>query len=230
MNCIENKKYLKSNDLHFYIGWFLLAFGIVLFALQEFWWIFIVPYQWIVSILLMIVGAVVAFVPRINRASEESLDEQVCKIGDEMAKKNEEILGKRQKNPGEGATVVGNYLLSGEGLLVRRGRKDGRYRSSRYACAAFSFAKEGLYILTRTFSLISNEDAPQVIEIPYTAAPVAQIEERNLALSGGRYRQKELVVLENGCERLRIPVENSVFVEDLCQRISSEAKRALQGR
>ncbi len=222
MNYIENKKYLKSNDLHFYIGWCLLGVGVFLFVVGELFWLYILPYQWIFSILAIIAGALTAFLPRMNRGTEESLDEAVKKTNDELCQIVLTTLEKKLKNKGEPPAVVGHYLLSGKDLIIRKGRKDEKVRSSRYTTALLSFTKDELHILQSTFSLISDESSQQVYEIPYQHAPHALIEEVHLTLPKGSYLQKELVILENEHEIVRIPVENSVFVDELCRRINTE--------
>ena len=220
MNYIENKKYLKSNDLHFYIGWCLLVVGVALFVVGELFWLYILPYQWIFSILAMIAGALIAFLPRMNRGTEEGLDEAVKKINEELCGTVSHTLEKKLKNKGEPPFVVGHYQLSGTDLLLKKGRRDEKYRSSRYTTALISFTKDGLYILQSTFSLISDESSRQVFEIPYQNSPRASIEEVRLTLPKGTYLQKELVIFDNGREIVRVPVENSVFVDDLCKRIN----------
>ncbi|MBQ8215940.1 MAG: hypothetical protein IJZ33_06730 [Clostridia bacterium] len=226
MNYIENKKYLKSNDLHFYVGWIILVAGLVLFVMGELFWLYILPYQWIISIALLIVGALVTFLPRVGRGSEESLDEGVKEHCEKLGQTAVIALGKRLKNQGEGASIVGHYLLLGEDLLLRRGRKDERIRSSRYVAAAIAFSKEGVYVLKSDFSLISNEESQTVTEISYQDHPEGRVEEKELQIAGRRVKIKELVLLVQGVERIRIATENSVFVDELCQRINVESRRA----
>lgn len=226
MNYIENKKYLKSNDLHFYIGWIILVAGLVLFVMGELFWIYILPYQWIISIALLIVGALVTFLPRVGRGSEESMDQEVKVHCEKLSESTVTALGKKLKNQGEAPSLIGHYLLEGENLLLRSGRKDEKIRSSRYIGASIAFTKEGIYILKSDFSLISNEESQTVTEISYQDHPEGRIEEKELQIAGKRVKIKELVLLAQGVERIRITTENSVFVDELCQRINVESQRA----
>ena len=63
-------------------------------------------------------------------------------------------------------------------------------------------------------------------EISYQDHPEGRVEEKELQIAGRRVKIKELVLLAQGVERIRIATENSVFVDELCQRINAESQRA----
>ena len=176
MNHIKNLKYLKSNDIHFYSGWILLILGLVLFVIGEFFWFYILPYQFFISIGFIMLGGMIAFIPSATRSKDEDLDFAIKKYVEDMSVKVVNDLEKKLKNSTEPPIVFGRYLLDGEGVIVRKGRQDQKYRSSIYSGAIIAFKKDSLYILQHTVSLISNDEGQRVMDIPYSDNPQARVE------------------------------------------------------
>ncbi len=228
MNYIKNLKYLKSNDIHFYVGWILLILGLILFVVGEFFWLYILPFQFFFSIGFIIIGAVVAFVPSATCSKDEDLDLAIKQHTDELCKKTAESLEKKLKNPTETPIVLGRYLLEGEGVIIRRGRKDQKYRSSIYQGAIIAYKKDSLYILQNTLSLISNEESQKVYDIPYSNKPSARVEEyvTNLITKNGTPKKEYHLIINdgNGVE-IKIPVINSMMIDEFCENLSIEVKR-----
>ena len=227
MNYIGNKKYLKSNDVHFYIGWALIAIGSIFFLMGEFLWIYIVPYQFFVSIICLIFGAIVEFVPKAGCTSEEDIDRAVKDKTDKLCEKVTAIVGKSILKQGERPAVIGNYLLDRTDVIVRKGRKDQKIRSSVYSSAVIAFKKESIYIHQNTFSLISDEETETATDIPYANCPKAVIEEREAVLSEKaktRIKVRELHITDNSNLQLKICVVNSMLIDEICEKLNAQVK------
>lgn len=229
MNHIKNLKYLKSNDIHFYVGWSLLILGLILFVVGEFFWLYILPFQFFFSIGFIIIGVAVAFVPSATRSKDEDLDTIIKQHTDELCKKTSENLEKKLKNPTEMPLILGRYVLEGEGVIIRKGRKDQKYRSSLYSGAIIAFKKDSLYILQNTLSLISDEKSQKVIDIPYSSQPRAWVEEyvTDLLTKNGSTKKEYLLIIDD-CEgnEIKIPVINSMIIDEFCENLNKEVIRS----
>lgn len=230
MNHIKNLKYLKSNDIHFYVGWAILIIGLILFVVGEVFWLYILPFQFFFSIGFIIIGSIVTFVPSATRSKDEELDEDIKKYTDELCKKISDNLEKKLKDPTETPLVLGRYILEGEGVIIRKGRKDQKYRSSLYKGGIIAFKKDGLYILQTTLSLISNEQSERVIEIPYSNMPTAKIEEQIInLLTESELRKKEylLHIEDNVGNEITLPIVNSMIIDEFIKSLEKEVKSAV---
>ena len=228
MNHIKNLKYLKSNDIHFYIGWSILILGLILFVLGEFLWLYILPFQFFFEIGFIIIGAVVAFVPSVGRATEEELDNAIKTHNKNLCDKTTTALEKLMMHREDTPTVVGRYVLDGEGIIIRRGRRDQKYRSSLYKGAVIAFKKNSLYVMTTNLSLIDGQESESIIEFPYSAHPFATVEENfldNLSKDGMRKREYHLEIKDDN-NAISIPVENSVVIDELCEKLARLARAA----
>ena len=228
MNHIKNLKYLKSNDLHFYIGWSILILGLILFVLGEILWLYILPFQFFFSLGFIITGAVVTFVPAAGRATEEELDNEIKAHTEHLCQKTSSALEKLMLYRDETPTVVGRYVLEGDGIIVRRGRRDQKYRSSLYKGAVIAFKKNALYVMTTNLSLVDGQKSENVVEFPYTSHPEATVEESfvdSLTKNGIRKRAYTLTIKDDN-NSVSIPIENSVVIDELCEKLSRSVRTA----
>lgn len=227
MNHIKNLKYLKSNDIHFYVGWILLILGLVLFVIGELLWLYIIPFQFFISIIFIIIGAVVAFVPSTTRSKDEDLDLAIKVFTDELCKNTVKSLEKKLKNPLEMPMVLGRYLLEGENVIVRKGRKDQKYRSSLYSGAIIAFKKDSIYILQNTLSLISEEKSQITTDILYADNPTARVEEciTNVSIKNSASKKEHLLIINDGNNNeIVIPIVNSMIIDEFCERLNKEVQ------
>ena len=225
----RNLKYYKSNDKHFYVGVIILGVGVLLFALGNFLRLRFLPSQTPISMIIMGIGAVVAFVPSSGRSGEADIDEAVLSMTRDYGKETEEsvrITLSRRINP----AVIGDYVYDGEDILVRRGRTDRKYRTSKYAVSALLFTKDGIYIAQKTFSLIEDSVTETEMEFIFEdmESICAECEERVFD-EKNKTKIWFLVIKENGKEPARLPVKYNATVDKLCDDVSNamaEAKAA----
>lgn len=230
MDYNKSKNYLSSNDKLFFIGWVITAVGLLLFACSFVFGIYILPYKYekIVCFGLIIAGLVLSYLPGTKRATAEELDQYINAKTKELSENIAETLEKTLKDPEEKPYSTGHYVYDSEGILIRRGLKDGEFRSSLYTVSLFAFKKSGIYILKNTFSLISDNESEEIFDIPYADSPKAFVEDIEYILPGDmdhKRIRRELVITVNGKETVRVPSVNSMAVDDIKDSINSETER-----
>ena len=99
---------------------------------------------------------------------EEEIDKYVKDKIDTLTSRVTESMPKSKNQTQESPTVVGNYIFDKEDIIIRKGRKDGKYRSSLYSAAVISYKKESVYIHQCTFSLVSDVTSENVYDIPFS--------------------------------------------------------------
>ena len=228
MNYTKNQKYLGGNDTHYYVGLTLVVLGVLLFMMGEMMWIWIIPYQFFVAVLLAIIGGLLICIPSAGAANEEEIDAEVKARIDELSARALEALPKNMKKQAESPTVVGQFILDRDNVIIRKGRKDGKYRSSLYSAAVIMFQKESIIIRQSTFSLITDEASEMAYDIPYTNMPSAIVETHDIFLQAKKTKLqiKELQITDNEETKIIIPVINSVLIDEICEKLNSEVKRS----
>ena len=227
MQYTKNQKYLKGNDTHYYIGLVLVGLGVLLFMMGEMMWIYIVPYQFFVATFMAIIGGLLICIPSAGAANEEEIDAEVKARIDELSARAVDALPKNMKKQAESPTVVGQFILDRDNVIIRKGRKDGKYRSSLYSAAIIIFKTESVYVHLCTFSLVSDESNETTYDIPYTNKPKAEIEARDNVLINNKatVSLKQLIITDNEETNIRIPVINSVLIDEICDKLNGEVKR-----
>ena len=225
MNYAKNKKYLGGNDTHYYIGLGLVILGVLLFMLGEMMWIFIVPYQLFVASFLALIGALLICIPSAGASNEEEIDKYVKDKIDTLTSRVTESMPKSKNQTQESPTVVGNYIFDKEDIIIRKGRKDGKYRSSLYSAAVISYKKESVYIHQCTFSLVSDVTSENVYDIPFSEKPEAAISEETLNLNKRAIKIKRLNISDEQGTKITIPVINSVLIDEICDKLNTITKR-----
>ena len=222
MDYKKNLKYLKSNDVIFYIGSIPLIFGIVLFALARLFRVYIIPFQSLSGMLLAALGLALMYVPPSMHSNEDDLDNAVESHMNKLLNDTVNVLEKKLKTSVEPPVVLGRYVLDADGAIVRKGRKDQRYRSSLYSGAVIAFKKDGFQVVQSTLSLISDQNDQRVSEFCFADRPTAETAERMTALKGQggmMKREYDLVISDGKGNEIRIPIVDSVLIDDLCERI-----------
>ena len=225
MNYSKNKKYLKGNDACYYTGLCLVILGVLLFLIGEMMWIFIVPYQFFVSIILALVGALFICIPSAGASNEEEIDKFVKDKIDALSSLVIESMPKSKNQTQESPTVIGNYILDKEDIIIRKGRKDGKYRSSLYCVAVISYKKESVYIHQCSFSLVSDVTSENIYDMLYSDKPKAMIGEDILNLNKRSVKIKNLQVSDDKGTRIAIPVINSVLIDEICDKLNLMVKK-----
>lgn len=220
MDFKKNLKYFQSNDKHFNVGVFVLGAGLVLFALtfliRRLGFFLMSP-----SLVLIAVGAAIAFVPLSYRSSGKDLDEDAAR----KIEKYEEITADetglsdsllRMIKP----TVVGDYTYD-EGVLFRRERTDRRMRTSIYTATALIFTKTGIFTAQKKISLIDDTDAETTAEYVYEEIDsVGTVTEEKIFEDGTRSMLSFIVINADGKEIARIPTEKVSAADRLCDEIN----------
>ncbi len=223
MNYEKNIKYFKSNDKHFYVGVILAGIGVVCF-LCPFIGLYFLPYHEFTSLLLAGIGAAVAFVPRSFRTSESELDGIIEAKTKKYAEETAENAGlshmlSRRIRP----CTLGDYVFSGENVLLRRGKDDRRYRSSIYTATALVFTNNGIYAAQKTFSLTEEAESESEAQLVYEDLDGVCVNEEEIALAdGGKIKTCILVFTENGKEAFRVPAKRGYALDSLCDDINRE--------
>ena len=171
----KNLRYLKSSDLHFYVGIVLLAMGAIFLMLGWFFWIYVLPYQDIISLFLVLLGGCIAWIPRSMRSDEKEIDKCVAERTSEYSKDvidrfhlSGDLLSKMEP------IVTGGFVLDEDGVVFRRGKNDRKYRSSHYIATALIFTKNG-----SLFLFVFTENGPLFLLI-FTKTKRFMLKVRNI--------------------------------------------------
>lgn len=229
MDYQRNLKYYNSNDKHFYAGIIVLGVGLVLFAIGNLLGFRMFRMQTPVSMTIMGIGALIAFVPASGRSNEHDIDEAVLRATERYLEETEESVNitlSRRIKP----VLLGDFVYSGEGVLVRRGRSDRHYRTSKYTASALLFTKDGVYISQKTISLTEEAEEETDMQFAFedmdSVSPVCEelvFDEKNST------KIWFLSISENGKESARIPVKYNATIDKLCDDVNhaiAEAKAA----
>lgn len=217
----KNIKYFNSTDTLFYIGLPILAAGALL-VVAYLLWFYLFPYQPIIGIILVAIGAALAFVPRSMRASEKDLDAIVSGMTEGYAKEVTENLGlERQIIRTIPPTVIGNYVYDEKDLLMRRGKDDRKCRTSKYSAAAVLCTKNGMVISHKTFSLIDETVTETLHEFLFSDIDSVSVSDREMQIEDGtRIMDSRFTITENGKELLSLPTLHVIAVDRLCEDIN----------
>lgn len=228
MNYKKNLKYLKGTDTLYYLGLGIAILGGVLFLMGEMLWIFFIPYQYYVAIALATIGGLLVFIPSAGRASAEEIDSQIKNQTDELVSYTEDLIPKSKTRQPESPMLFGDFNLEGDGVLVRRS-KDGKYRSSSYTAATVFYKKESLHVCTESFSIVSDDRQRLSYEISYADQPEAVVEDKEVYLSDKKLtvKTKELQISDNAGTDIHIPVQNSVVIDEFCEKLALTVKKSV---
>lgn len=222
----RNLKYYQSNDKHFYTGIIILGVGALLFAIGNLLGFRFMPMQTPVAMTIMGIGAVIAFVPAGKRSNEHDIDDAVLRMTDkydESVVENVNITLSRRIKP----VLFGDFVYEGEGVLVRRGLSDRRYRSSAYTASALLFTKDGVYISQKKFSLIEDNVSETDMEFVFEDMDEVYSVQEERVFGEDKVKICFFVIREGGEEKIRIPVKYSAIVDRVCDDVNraiTEAK------
>lgn len=226
MNYKKNRKYLSGSDTLHYIGLGLAILGGVLILIGEMFWIFIIPYQYYVALALAAIGGILVLISSAGAANLDEIDAQIKEKTDALIKDTEELIPKNKARQTEAPVLLGNFILEGDDVIVRKS-KDGKYRSSLYSAAAVLYKKESICVSQHIFSLISDKSEENSYEIPYENIPKAIVREKNVYLQDKKLTVKtqELHITDKDGTEIIVPVINSVIIDEFCEKLNSEVKK-----
>ena len=220
MDFEKNIKYFNSTDTLFYIGIPIFAIGAIL-VLCELFWFWFMPYQIFIGLILAAIGAGLAFIPRSKRANEKDLDAIVSSITENYDKKViEELNIQKQLLRNIAPLIIGNYVYGEKDLLMRQGKDDRRWRTSRYSTAAILCTKNGMVVSHKTFSLIEESETEALHEIFYSDIDMIFVDDKYFLLDDGtKIKNSELIITQKDETELRLPLLHIVAVDNLCEDI-----------
>ncbi len=227
MDYQKNLKYFKSTDTHYYVGLPIFAVGAIFFVMAYIFWTYLFWYQDIVGIVLMIAGALIAFVPRSLRSSEKDIDDAVTEMTKDYEKNQAEMLGiVPQLTRGEPKPLlVGTYVYD-ENSLLRRGKTDRKFRSDRYHASAFLFTKQGFCISEKIFSLIEDRTEENIREFHYADIDGLFIEtHEHLFANGEKTTVADLVIKTGETALLALPVTQSAALDKTLEELNTRIRR-----
>jgi len=226
MDYERNLKYYKSNDKHFFVGIIILGVGVVFFAIGNLLGFRFMPMQTQLSMTVMGIGALVAFVPSAGRSGEHEIDDAVLRATykyDEKVAESVNITLSRRIKP----VLFGDFIYDGEGVLVRRGRSDRHYRGSKYTASALLFTNDGVYISQKTFSLIEESTVETDMEFAFEDIDeVYTVCEERVFGEKDKVKIYFFVIKENGEEKARIPVKYNAMVDKVCDDVNNAVAEA----
>lgn len=228
MDFEKNLKYYNSNDTHFYIGFVTLIIGGVFFALAQLFHFWIFPYQPTISLIVAIVGALVAFVPRYMRSGGQDIDNAVTLMTKDYTTASAENIGITHmilKNPRP--VQFGSFTYDREDLLVRRSKTDSKYRSNAYTVSAILFTKAGIFVSMKNFSLTGDRVEETVSDFVYTDLQKAEVTAWEQTMPDGHKKKLFAIAItaEDGTA-LRLPAEQSAALDRICDDINDQIKIA----
>lgn len=227
MDYRKNIRYFKSSDTHFYVGIPIVAVGGILFVLGQFFWIYLIPYQSLSALLLVLVGAAIAWVPRWLRSDEKDLDDYIASQREDYAKKSAEKFGlSASLVRGREPIVIGGFDFDSDGVLFRRGKDDRKYRSSLYIMTALFLTRNGLCAVKKSVSLTESLEHETVKEIPYYEVDDAQIVCEETTLGAEKIKCFYFVITAGGEELLRVPSPRDAVMDGICEDIREAAANA----
>ena len=226
MDYKKNLKYYQSNDKHFYVGVIIIGIGALLFAIGNVLGFRLMPMQTPISMTIAGIGAAIAFIPSSGRSSERDIEDAVLRAThkyDEQVAESVNITLSRRIKP----VLLGEFVYDGEGVLLRRGRSDRKYRSSKYTATALLFTNDGIYVSQKTFSFIEDNTVETDMEFIFENIDEAYTvcEERVFGESD-KVKLYFLVISENGKEAVRIPVKYNAIVDKVCDDINNAIAEA----
>lgn len=228
MDYSRNTKYFKSSDTLFYVGLPILVIGAIFVLLGWFFYIYMFDYQLMIGLVMAIGGMLLAFVPRWTRANEEDLEGIAASLkkdyGDATAARFGFATGISATSV---ATVIGGFDFEGEGILAKKGRTDGKYRSSVYTFGAFLISSKGeLFAAKKSVSLVESSETEETYEIALSSIDGAEVRCETKALHGESVKCHRLVITVDGKDVISLPAASSAMLDSFCETIMREAKAA----
>ena len=221
----KNSKYFKSTDTHYYVGLAVMALGGFLFVLGYIFWTYLFPYQDIVGIALLILGAVIAFIPASLRSSEKDIEEAVLTVCKAHGEAVNDLPISRQLAANLSPVLTGAYDYE-EGAYCRRGKIDRKFRSDRYTVSAVLFTKYGIYISEKKFSLTESWEEERTREISYTDMDRIESENETYRFpSGERTTLTYLAIYRNDEIIDRIPASPDTATQATLSAVNSYIQR-----
>ncbi len=218
MNVKHNINYFKKSDTMRLVGLGLLVTGLI--SLWLGW-----SYSYILfvySTVALPIGIIMFILGSSGRASDEDIEHFTSRVGDglEVDLTEDKKYAKRvRKIPSPEYAEGYEYL---DGLMYTKA-KNGAVRSSEYTKAIIYFLTDGLYIVSRTASLVAEEVRNSTIEISYAQLEAAEIlrESKYMSYNKNSYRVNNvrLVIKYDGGNSFSCPINDDIDADKLVQTV-----------
>ena len=217
------RNYFMMSDVPRLIGIGMMAAGAILLLLA--WFVPIGLFFWILMCLCLAGGPVLFWVAGSMRASESDIDEHLKRSTSDMGlSPSDESKYRKRLLSSMPPQTVSAYVYR-EGLMLARS-KDGTVRSEEYAKAMIYVLTDGIVIISRTVSLISDEKQNQTIEIPCASLEKAELvsEKKQLSFRKKSFEIKEsfLQIVHDGIT-LQIPTQLDFKLEQFVEKLNEMA-------
>ena len=171
---------------------------------------------------LIIVGAVLYVIGAAGRSSDEDIKSCIARgcEGMEVDLSEDRAYNKRIM-PKTEPEVLKDFEYR-EGLMLTRS-KSNSLRSSEYTKTILYFLTDGLYIVTRTFSLVEDNVRNAALEIPFLVTDKVEIVRETPTLHFGKKtfntHYARLVIRYEDDKVLNVPIHDDITADQLAERI-----------
>ena len=172
---------------------------------------------------LIIIGAILYVIGAAGRSSDEDIKSCIARgcEGMEVDLSEDRAYNKRIM-PKTEPEVLKDFEYR-EGLMLTRS-KSNSLRSSEYTKTILYFLTDGLYIVTRTFSLVEDNVRNAALEIPFLATDKVEIVRETPTLHFGKKtfntHYARLVIRYEDGKVLNVPIHDDITADQLAERIT----------
>ncbi len=218
MNYKNNIGYFRKSDSMRSLGLGLLIGGFAALCLGF-------ATSWLLYIIggpIMVVGAVLYAVGSAGRSSDEEIKHCITRgcEGMEVDLSEDRAYNKRLL-PKVQPEVLQDYEYR-EGLMLTRS-KSNSLRSSEYTKTILTFLTDGLYITTRTFSLVEDNTRNATIEIPFASMDKVEIVRETPTLHYGKKtfnaHYARMLIHYDGGRVFSTPIHDDITADQLATHI-----------
>ena len=221
-------KNYKSNINYFkkWEGLKTLGLGMLIVGFASLW-LARSYFMWIAGGAILTAGVVVFLLGNIGRSTEAEIMEEIKRRSEGIEfpeVETERHFYKRVPTKQEILDFSG-FSLS-DGLLLKR-MKNGSICSSEYRVARMFLLSDAFYVKAKTFSLVSDVEEEETLEIPFASVEDVAVlrETKNLPCGKKVFSVKpcHLVVIFDEGKRLYLPAPDDVYVDELAARLKKLA-------
>lgn len=217
------RNYFMMSDVPRLIGIGMMISGAILLLLA--WFMALGLFFWILMCLCLAGGPVLFWVAGSMRASESDIDEHLKRSTNDMGLTPSDENKYRKKLLSSMPPQTVSAYVYREGLMLARS-KDGTVRSEEYAKAMIYVLTNGIVVISRTVSLVSEEKQEQKAEIPFAQLENVELvsEEKQLSFGKKSFEVKEsfLQIVYDGTT-LRIPTQLDFNLEQFVEKLNKLA-------
>ena len=176
----------------------------------------------IIGIVLLTPGIVLYIVGAAGRSTDEDIKSCIARgcEGMEVDLSEDRAYNKRIL-PKTEPEVLKDFEYR-EGLMLTRS-KSNSLRSSEYTKSILYFLTDGLYIVTRTFSVVEDNVRNAALEIPFLATDKVEIVRETPTLHFGKKtfntHYARLVIHYEDGKVLNVPIHDDITADQLAERI-----------